>query len=167
LADFQSPIDPGRVESPIGLSAPPNHEGFDLMGRTDETFIRSIAGGTCLFVGDVPYPHWGKMVMFRHRSSDGTELISIYGHLDRLTDLETGRTYDKPVPVGEIVRAAKYQDPYLHFALAYGASWDLCLHNSPVPPANAGNAWIEARYLNPLQLLQDWSTPALRKYEKV
>ena len=167
LVDFQSPVDPGHVQSPTGLSAPPNHEGFDLLGRTDETFIRSVAGGTCLFVGAVPDPHWGKMAMFGHRRSDGTELVSIYGHLDRIGQIEAGRTYPEPVTVGGIVRTAKYRDPYLHFALAYGATWDLCLNNTPIPPANAGEGWIQERYLDPVQLLHEWSGSDPKKIRKV
>ncbi|HUF38771.1 MAG TPA: hypothetical protein VMN57_09630 [Anaerolineales bacterium] len=163
---FLPPISLDRASTSPGLAQPQNHEGIDLLTRGSSIAVRSIAAGTCIFTGAVADPHWGKMVMFRHHRSDGTELVSIYGHLDEIGRVEPGRAYRDPVTVGTLIRTAPYQDPYLHFALAFGAAWNESLRVHPAPPANAGEGWIRERYLDPVQLLQEWSSPDPRKIRK-
>jgi hypothetical protein len=43
----------------------------------------------------------------------------------------------------------------MHFALAYGVTWDLYLSKHPTLPLNIGQKWIRERYFSPLEYLAE------------
>ena len=156
---FTNPIDSGIVYRESGYLIPDNHEGVDFNTSESRISARLISRGQCLYAGDTGDPHWGKTALFRHRQHDGAEIVAIYAHLDSIAEVKTGMIYPQRFPVGQIQRPNSYQDAYLHFAIAYGATWDTDLSKTPFPPPNAGSAWIMPRYLEPLQYLQEKTKP--------
>ena len=136
---------------------PDNHEGIDLVSATPQQVVRTIAPGSCLFAGTIDRPHCGLMAVFRHVRPDGAQVLSIYGHLSELRQIQTGLYYPESTPIGAIHSQAAYQPAYLHFALAFGASWEHGLNAFPAPPPNAGTSWIQDRYLDPTALIEEWN----------
>jgi hypothetical protein len=47
----------------------------------------------------------------------------------------------------------EHSDPFLHFAMAYGGTWDSDLKERPSIPINVGASWIRDRYQNPFALM--------------
>lgn len=147
---------PGRV-----FINPTNHEGADVYHDTAEidgndprerkAFL--TADGTCIYVGDFASCNGGQMAIFRHRQLNGSQVLSIYGHLDQVYDLEIGTQYPLNYPIGEIMQDLEHTEPFLHFAMAYGATWETDLKDRSSIPLNAGESWIKDRYLNPFNLM--------------
>jgi hypothetical protein len=140
---------------------PSHHEGVDFYSDRKARLtslpaphpIYLVAGGRCIFLGEQSGHTQGKIAVFRHRQTDGAEIVSVYSHLNGLGDLHSGSTYPLGYPVGSISSAKAYQDPFLHFAIAYGASWDAnsqLIHNLPL---NATQSWINERFLEPYAYL--------------
>ena len=77
----------------------------------------------------------------------------MYGHLDQVYDLNIGTQYPIHYPVGEIKKDHENIDPFLHFAMAYGGTWNTDLKARPSIPQNVGASWIKARYLTPFCLM--------------
>ena len=135
---------------------PGGHEGIDLYcgavdpwGTQQAHVVQLIANGQCLFVGDSKEYHGGRRAIFRHRQSDGAEIISIYGHLESLQPLSAGRIYPAGTRIGHIGNSDLAQQPFLHFALGYAASWETYLKDRPSVPLNAGQAWVQQRFIDP------------------
>ncbi len=156
---FIPPVSTGQVHGESGYLVPENHEGVDYTNSEKTTPVKLITAGQCLYANDTLDPHWGKMALFRHRQEDGAEIVAVYGHLESLADVKTGIIYPQNFPVGQIQRPNSYQDAYLHFAIAYGATWDTDLSRMPFPPPNAGISWILPRYLDPLAYLKEQTKP--------
>lgn len=138
---------------------PDNHEGIDLH-PVERTFrgllpdpVRLIAPGKCIYLGEETGLHLGKCAMFRHRQADGAEIVSVFGHLKEHADLSVGNAYSLDYPIGYLENHL-HHPAFLHFAIAYGATWDLDLHNNPQIPLNAGSTWIQERYIEPGQYLR-------------
>jgi hypothetical protein len=139
---------------------PDDHEGVDLYlkipqqsSQTDTAnAVRLMADGVCIFTGETRHCAQGKTLMFRHRQVDGAEVISIYSHLSQARSFLVGESARAGDQIGTL---EGHTEGFLHFALAYGATWatDLCLR--PEPPLNAKGNWILRRYLQPLQYLQE------------
>jgi hypothetical protein len=55
--------------------------------------------------------------------------------------------------IGEITQDQQHSDPFLHFALAYGGTWETDLKKRTSIPRNAGASWIKERYQNPFNLM--------------
>jgi hypothetical protein len=151
-------IAPLEVQSSLRGSLylkPESHEGIDLYAATRDQGhqnlpARLIGSGVCLYAGEVNYPHGGKRAIFRHRQPDGAEFLSIYGQLSDLTELTPGKKYPAGYRVGYTQLFTRYHDSFLHFALGYGASWEIGLKNHPQVPLNAGRTWIQQHYLDPM-----------------
>jgi hypothetical protein len=95
----------------------------------------------------------GQTAIFRHRQADGAELLSIYGHLTCLDGLRVGQLYRAGHALGAVEAARYASDPFLHFAIAYGATWDTDLSRQASIPLNAGTTWIGDRYVDPESFL--------------
>ena len=115
--------------------------------------IYLAANGRCVYTGATHAHCPGKTALFRHRQNDGAEVLTVYDHLSELSNIQTGEDYPAGSLVGAIQGERSYIDPYLHFAVAYGASWDTDLKVSPENPLNGGVNWIKNRYLEPNQYL--------------
>jgi hypothetical protein len=155
---FELPL-PGRHASERQVFLDPeNHEGADLVptlpgGVKHPAGVRLMAEGECLYQGDTCGCRWGKTAMFRHRQPDGGEVLSVYGHLAGLGELEIGGRYPAGYPLGGLRIDNHHPNNFLHFAVAYAATWRTNLSIRPTVPSNAGAAWIKERYLNPMAFL--------------
>jgi hypothetical protein len=149
---------------------PENHEGVDLFVQSngsDPFFqtqqpIKLIANGECLFFGQGKGIHDGKIALFRHRQPNSAEIISAYGHLDKIRNLEIGKVYQVGTEIGKIENSGKNGQQFLHFAIAYGASWDAVLRRTPNVPLNVGPTWIRNHYLSPMDYLHTMCNQNLR-----
>lgn len=134
---------------------PENHEGVDLYSdlvrRQDgaSTTIHLAALGECMYTGMMEGCRLGQLAIFRHRPLDGAETLSIYGHLNGLGEVRVGRSYPQGYTIGSIERGIGHFNPFLHYAVAYGATWNTDLANHPTVPLNAGASWIRDRYMDP------------------
>ena len=140
---------------------PEDHEGVDfypgLKNRVPnlitEKQVQLIAAGKCVFVGRAGGRCGGKIAIFRHRQSDGSEIATVYDHLERFADIQLGQNYSSGYPIGVVENHSSHSGSFLHFSVAYGATWEMDLSRSPDKPLNAGESWIKERYLNPLEYL--------------
>jgi len=139
---------------------PENHNGVDIFLRNEQITrsavqrsARLIAAGECLFVGRSHHCQGGHAAMFRHRQADGAEILSIYSHLKEPAAIKAGNTYPAGYWLGNLDEHVVHQDSYLHFSIAYGASWDIGLNRGPDIPLTAGTSWIRQRYIEPLDYL--------------
>jgi N-acetylmuramoyl-L-alanine amidase len=142
---------------------PHDHEGVDLYIRKksglkalSQPVPVVLAGdGLCLYQGQDCHCGQGSASIFRHRQANGADILSIYEPLSESTALVPGQYYPLGYPLGKIQAAKAYQSPYLHFAIAYGTSWEMDLKTKNHPPLNAGPGWIRERYMEPLAFLAD------------
>lgn len=139
---------------------PENHNGVDLFLRDERSTratiqqrARLIAAGKCLFAGSSQHCQGGHAAIFRHRQADGAEVLSVYSHLKEPGDIRIGNIYPAGYWLGSLDEHSARQDFYLHFSVAYGASWDIGLNRGPDIPLNAGVSWIRQRYIEPLEYL--------------
>lgn len=136
---------------------PDNHEGVDLYletaNRHPET-VQLAAPGLCLYAGNAR-GHERLTAIFRHRQPDGAEFLTVYGHLGELGSLKIGQAYPPGYRLGAAAREEYHPQGYLHFAVAYGATWDSDLQHRPAVPLNAGESWIRQRYLRPEAFLAE------------
>lgn len=161
--NFRMPIY-GNISTPGNrFLIPENHEGVDLyaedskrsFSQSKSKAVHLVAKGTCIFAGEGAGSYGEKTAIFRHLQPDGAEVLSIFGHLSELSDVKVGERYPQNFRVGKIESEFSYRDPYLHFAVAYGATWDTDLSTKPIIPLNAGAIWIRYRYLHPLEYLRN------------
>lgn len=140
---------------------PEGHEGLDLVFPRKRPILESIqaprahlaAGGICLYQGEFSGVHYRASAIFQHYLENGAQVLSIFGNLIPNRDLVVGASYPAGYPVGEILLPWNTADPFLHFALAYGATWDTDLGHNRSFPLNAGENWIRSRFLDPLDYL--------------
>lgn len=135
---------------------PESHEGIDLYPPTErkpdfKQRVRLVSDGQCLYAGKSRGEHAGQRAIFRHRQPNGAEFLTVYAHLTDLPDLQPGRLYPASFPLGHTDAASHYHNPFLHFAMGYGASWETALMNHPEVPLNAGFSWVRQHFLDPLQ----------------
>jgi hypothetical protein len=135
---------------------PGNHEGVDLYPQDagqSSTPVFLVADGVCLFVGRSYGYCPGLSVVFRHRQPDGSEILTFYGHLSEVEDLQVGSFYYCGRRIGKVQSYVSYMGRYLHFAIAYGAVWEAELSSVGYVPVNVNAAWISERFLSPLEYL--------------
>jgi hypothetical protein len=155
----------GKIQTG-GLSflSPSFHEGLDLYPQAlfdrrgsagASATVRLIADGECLYSGPYSGAHGGLSSVFRHTQADGTRVISVYGNLQRLFELQTGRLYPTGYPLGLIIKEHNWHNPFLHLAIACDTLWEDGLGQQATLPLNAGSSWIQQRYLDPLGFLQE------------
>jgi hypothetical protein len=134
---------------------PSSHEGVDLFDQNSKDSaaglpVRLITQGVCLYVGRSHGEHSGLRAIFRHRQPDGAEILSIYGHLLNSNDLIVGKPYKAGYPLGISDQLSDHYDPFLHFAIGYGATWETALRQNPNIPLNAGYHWVRQHFLDPI-----------------
>jgi len=95
----------------------------------------------------------GLTAIFRHRQRSGSQVLTIYSHLDSINQLKVGDYYPITYPLGEIRQDLDHSDPFLHFAMAYGGTWNTDLMERPAIPLNVGASWIRDRYQHPFNLM--------------
>jgi hypothetical protein len=150
------PLSPGKI-----FLDPDNHEGVDLYqdGYRAKAYtsrgqpVRLVAPGACLYAGEAFTCSHGRAAIFQHYLPEGSQVLSVYGHLDQLGDLRVGQVYPQGIRVGETMGGVPQDSRFLHFALAYGATWDMHLSKRATLPQNVGQKWIQERYLPPLEYL--------------
>jgi hypothetical protein len=158
-----------QLEWPLGSASiygytflqPSHHEGVDFYAdyRAKLTRVSApvpvylVANGKCIFLGEQTGHSKGKMAVFRHRQADGAEVISIYSHLNDLGDLRTGVVYPHGFINGTVSSPNAYYDPFLHFAVAFGATWDMSSQSVSKLPLNATQGWIQERFLEPFHYI--------------
>jgi len=153
---FIYPLQGAYVVKGDGFLNPGNHEGVDLYPQDDaqpSTPVFLVADGLCLFVGrSYGYcPGWS--VVFKHRLPDGSEILSLYGHLSQLENLKVGSSYYCGSRIGKVESPVSYVERFLHFAIAYGAVWEMDLSGQGYVPVNVNAAWIQERFIPPLDYL--------------
>jgi hypothetical protein len=154
------------LQGPLALRGftfldPTNHEGVDLYHTPEgskasqpaTTPVHLVADGVCLYTGPTGGCAPGSGAMFRHRLPQGAEVVSVYGHLHGLGDLQPGRSYPAGYPLGGIQGRYAHSSSFLHYALAYGATWETELSKRPDVPLYIGETWIRDRYLKPVEFL--------------
>ena len=158
---FLSPLT-GKYSSPgRSFTLPANHEGIDLHRDANSNHIKAplegqallVTNGICIYLGENDGCRGGRSAIFRHRQLNGCQVLSVYGHLDKMFDLNIGSQYPIHYPIGEIKKDHDNINPFLHFAMAYGGTWNTDLKARPSIPQNVGASWIKARYLNPFNLM--------------
>lgn len=156
IADsFQPPFYDNIIDN--NFLHPENHEGVDFLAEkvaASTTRAYLVSNGVCLYVGESYRCRPGKIAIFRHCQPDGAQILTIYSNLSGLSALKVGERYTKGYPVGIIESTAAHTVRPLHFAVAYGATWDTDLSLKPSIPLNANTTWIRARYMDPTAYLQ-------------
>ncbi len=136
---------------------PENHEGVDFLVTREESLAERaylVTNGVCLYVGEAYRCQPGKIAIFRHCQPDGAQILTIYSNLSALSALKVGERYTTGYPVGILEDVPRHATPSLHFAVAYGATWDTDLKVKPSIPINTSATWIRARYIDPTAYLQ-------------
>ncbi len=137
--------------------SPEGHEGIDIYTNPHQSDYRQVwpekalltAPGECLYAGKAIGCRYPLGAVFRHKQADGAEFVSIYGHLRELGSLSKGGVFPAGYPVGLVYGSGKADDGYLHYALAYYATWKIDLRGLIDPPASPHSAWIRSRYFSP------------------
>jgi hypothetical protein len=140
---------------------PDNHEGIDLylagegnqmVKRTSGAYL--VTNGVCGFIGENRGFHHGKVAIFRHRQPDGAELLTIYGHLNAIGDIQVGKAYPAGHRLGSVGGLEDGTNSFLHFSTAYGATWDTYLSHNPNVPLSANAKWVQRHFLHPEEFLK-------------
>ena len=117
------------------------------------TTIDRNAHRLIIYIGESDRCHRGKTAIFSHIQEDGAQFLSIFANLTDLGELSLQKHYPVSYPVGTILSEPSHPNPSLHLAIAYGATWDTDLRARAAIPYNAGMTWIRARYMNPVDHL--------------
>ncbi len=151
--DFVLPVAGGLQQDGDLFLIPDNHEGIDYYneGRSD---VQLITAGTCLGTRILDDPHWNKTALFRHYQADGASFLSIYGNMAHTNGLAAGIQLPSGYPIGTLDRPQPNKPSFLHFSVAYGATWETDLQYHPTPHPNSGPVWIRDRYFHPGDFLQ-------------
>jgi len=139
---------------------PENHSGVDIYQfkqgahrqRTLPAIAQLPADGICLFTGKGDECLPGSTAIFRHFQPDGAQILTIFGGLSQVGDLQNGQTYPQGYRVGQAEAPKAYLDSLLHYAVAYGATWDADFQHNTHMPLNAGPRWINERYIDPVKI---------------
>lgn len=143
---------------------PEYHEGIDInlrgTGEINEdlgTPINLVANGECIFAEKISGSFGlGNTAMFKHRLPNGSEVITSYAHLNEIGhDIKVGNQYKVGQRVGTMGNTNGQLDSHLHFAIAYGATWDIYLSYKPYVPNSVDSSWVRLRYIDPLVFIED------------
>lgn len=158
---FCPPMPMDRSTYGFSYLQPPDHEGIDFYNQKIRSTsasslispVQLITSGKCIYTGQGSGHSDGQIAIFKHRQPDGAESISIYSHLSELGSIQVESLYPTGYPVGALARQKSYTDPFLHFAVGYGATWETDLIAKPHLPLNADVSWIRRRFMNPFVYL--------------
>lgn len=154
-ADYITPLSGQATLAGQVFLRPESHEGIDLYspvksGAKLAHNVRLVAPGECLFADKARGSHGGQRAVFRHRQPDGAEFLTVYGHMAGLPELKTGLVYPAGYDLGLTDGGHNAHDPFLHFAMGYGAAWETALAHQPDVPLNAGYSWVRQHFMDPL-----------------
>ena len=166
---FRMPVEGGEIRNGNAFLRPEYHEGVDLNTGAEGvinadlgTPIVSVANGECIFSQEQSGLGLGKTIMIRHRLPEGAEVVSLYGHLDSM-GINLGDQVKIGEQIGTMGNSGGQGDSHLHFAIAYGATWDTDLNIRPYVPRNVERTWVSRRFVNPLEFIEERSqTPKKR-----
>jgi hypothetical protein len=165
-SSFRRPFQNALPNPNSTFTVPHHHEGVDMFRGVPKDLstvaVQLTALGECLYLGESHGFHPGHVAIFRHRQPDGAQVLSVYGHLDRLAELHTGNVYQPGELIGTVL-PTRLKEAMLHFAIGYGATWELELRSNPNIPLNAGATWIQQRYVHPLEYLEQRLEPQERR----
>lgn len=167
---FQLPVS-GDVRYAYTFLHPENHEGVDINSDPKDvimgdlgTPILAAANGEVIFAQKAGSSSLGNTVMIKHHLPEGAEVISIYGHLDEIK-VEVNDILRKGQELGTMGASGGWSDSQLHFAIAYGATWDTDLNHRPFVPLNVDASWIRNRYINPLEFINQRNAEEKKSWE--
>lgn len=155
---------------------PENHEGVDInlqatykINEDLGTPIELVANGECIFAEKIPgFTGLGNTIMFRHRLPNGSEVITLYGHLNEIGEkIKVGNKYKIGQLMGTMGNTNGQVDSHLHFAVAYGATWDIHLSYKPYVPNGVNAAWNNQRFIDPLVFLENRIKPNITSTEVI
>ena len=66
---------------------------------------------------------------------------------------KVGKTYSAGHRLGSVGGMQDGTHSFLHFATAYGATWDTHLHHNPNVPLSANAKWIQRHFIHPEDFL--------------
>jgi hypothetical protein len=146
---------------------PENHEGVDLFLDLNKTpfapatyeNVFLAANGECVFTGRGSVCDYGYASIFRHYEPSGGEILTIYGHMYELSNIQTQQYYPAGYRIGSFQRSGPLGEGYLHFAIAYGATWNTVLSKRPILSREIQAKWIQKRYLSPMTYVKGWLSP--------
>lgn len=146
---------------------PENHEGVDLFLDLNKTpfapatyeNVYLAANGECVFTGRGEVCGYGYVSIFRHYEPSGGEILTVYGHMHELSNIQIKHYYPVGYRLGSFQRSGTLGEGYLHFAIAYGATWNTVLSKRPILPKEIQANWIQKRYLSPMNYVRDWLSP--------
>jgi hypothetical protein len=151
---------------------PDNHEGIDIYPdyrpfpkRGFGQNVHLLANGVCVYLGKSGGLHDGQLAIFRHRQVDGSEVITSYGHLNSIANIEVGGKYSGGQVIGKILTTRNPPNGYLHFSIAYGPAWDIYLRKNANIPLNVGPTWINNFFINPDVYFTDNSAVPLEEFK--
>ena len=147
------------------------HNGYDWR-MPEGTPLFAVAGGLVMFAGlEPPFfcPPLNRTVQalyvqMRHRAPDGTEFITIYGHLSRV-DVSQGQTLGDQTAIGLSGNTGCSGTPHLHFGAFRGRSNGEFVVIDPYGwHAASADPWAtDPRGLPSVWLWRDGAAPALRQ----
>jgi len=158
--EFLFPVEQPHFESRGYFLDENNREGINFH-RVESDVVPSgpfsinlIANGECIFVGISEFYPDSFIAIFKHRLHTSAEVLSIYDNLSDVIDLKLRGNYNGGQVIGNITQKFSYIPAHLHFAIAFGSTWDLHIKDNRSTPLNAGPTWMRARYLDPINFLE-------------
>ena len=100
--------------------------------------VFAIADGEIIFAHDAG-PGWGNVVMIEHKAADGTQLRSLYGHLETMS--RTSGSVGRRDVIGRIGNANGIYRCHLHFEI----KWNECPLWNVVGPGYSDSrfGWVD------------------------
>lgn len=160
FATLLPPIVSAELRIERAFLQPENHTGIDLFQirkdrhsiKTPTAIAQLPAEGMLLDIGDGDQCQPGSTAIFRHFQPDGAQILTIFGGLSQVSDLQAGKVYPQGYRVGAVEPFSSYLEPIMHYGIAYGATWDADFRHNVHIPLNAGQRWIRERYLDPISI---------------
>lgn len=153
---YTLPLPDAALQPMATFASPGNHEGVDLYLQNEslpeQVDVLLISDGECLYSGKSDGFHPGKQAIFLHRQPDGSKILSIYGNLSSLSDLQAGAIYPPGYLLGTIGNH-QIKAKLLHFAIAYRTTWERYLATNPDAARSANPSWVRENYLDPMKYL--------------
>jgi hypothetical protein len=69
-------------------------------------------------------------------------------------DIRPGNLLTTGTRIGKVCGNSVYPESYLHFAIAFGATWETDFCTRPYVPINAGSSWISNRFFDPIRFME-------------
>jgi murein DD-endopeptidase MepM/ murein hydrolase activator NlpD len=135
-------IDSGEFEG--------RHPGIDLKLAAGTT-VGSIAGGRVHATGTDEF--LGNFVMIEHHLPTGEEVISIYGHLERIGTTE-GAEVSPGTPIGTVGSTGNSSGPHLHLQIDKKKSPGR--HKVYAPDSSVTSDVASQWTIHPIEFIQQW-----------